>query len=583
MHTIPSVILIGNPNVGKSALFSRLTGTKVVSSNFPGTTLSVLRGMLETKHRSTTQNFELIDVPGLYSLTEQTQTSQRGARFVIDHADIIVNVLDATNLKRNLYLTMQLLQLGKPMIIVLNMWDEARYHGITIDTNALSNALGVPVIPTTAPSGNGVPFLVQALRDTTLRAPAGPVEPTTPDWATISEIITTVQTITQRAKRPLEYLATLTLHPLWGTLLAVGILITTLSTIFFLSELLEGSILQLFSLTLTTPLVWLHKMLAGFPFLQSFLVGTVENGVIDFEQAMGLLSTGIYIPLGQVAPPVTAFYLIMGMLEDCGYLPRLATLADTLMHRYALHGFALIPMLLGAGCNVTGIIGTRVLDNRRQRIITAVLLSITIPCASQTGFIVAMTSRMGSFYAAMIFVTLAVTWHLLGTLLGKQEKQNYQEMIIEIPPLRMPRLRPSLTKLAYRVRNFLSDAIPITIIGIGILLILNYFMVFEFLGRTVFSFLHTLWGLPSQVIPALFMGLFRKEIALSYLKMIPDLSQAQAFISTLLLTLWFPCISVYSILYKEFGLRPLLWMIGVMFAVSTTLGTLAHMLIATFG
>jgi ferrous iron transport protein B len=239
-------------------------------------------------------------------------------------------------------------------------------------------------------------------------------------------------------------------------------------------------------------------------------------------------------------------------------------------------------MVLGAGCNVTGIVGTRVLDNRRQRIITAVLLSVTIPCASQTGFIVAMTDRMGGGYTALLFVILALTWHILGTIMGQYGQHNYQELIIEIPPLRMPRMGPSLHKLSYRVRNFLSDAIPITIAGIGVLLILNYFAVFEFLGRTVFSFLHTLWGLPSSVIPALFMGLFRKEIALSFLKVIPDLSAAQAFISTLLLTLWFPCISVYTILYKEFGSKALGWMVALMFTVSTIVATLAHMLLRTF-
>ncbi|MGD1997573.1 MAG: nucleoside recognition domain-containing protein, partial [Candidatus Dependentiae bacterium] len=282
------------------------------------------------------------------------------------------------------------------------------------------------------------------------------------------------------------------------------------------------------------------------------------------------------IPLGQVAPVVAAFYLAMGLLEDAGYLPRLAILADTLMHRYALHGFALIPMLLGAGCNVTGIVGTRVLDSRQQRIITAALLSITIPCASQTGFIVAMADRMGGAYTALIFIVLGVTWHTLGLLLGAQQQQNYQELLIEIPPFRLPRWQQSLHKLSYRVRNFLSDAIPITIGGIAILLVLNYFAVFSYLGNTVFRFLHTLWGLPVDVMPALFMGLFRKEIALSFLKMVPNLSAAQAFVSTLLLTLWFPCISVYTILYKEFGGRTLIKLVGLMAAASTTIGIIAH-------
>lgn len=615
MNTLHRVVLLGNPNVGKSALFSRLTGTKVVSGNFPGTTLSVTRGALEVHSRHhDTKVFELIDVPGVYSLTEKTETSQRGARFVIQHADLIVNVIDATNLKRNLYLTMQLKQLGRPMVVALNMSDEAQYHGITIDTKELSRQLGVPVIATTAVTGHGMAALRTALTRTVLATrpewcgqqsaqscctssctSPHPTDVTQPDWKKITAIMAAAHHASPRRKRPWEYLATLTLHPFWGTLFAIGVLATTLTSVFYLSNALESSINALFTYTLTTPLCWLHNLLSFSPFLQQTIVGTVTymdpgqagmtvgHGVIDFETAMGLLSTGVYIPLGQVAPVVTAFYFAMGLLEDAGYLPRLAILADTLMHRYALHGFALIPMLLGAGCNVTGIVGTRVLDSRQQRIITAALLSITIPCASQTGFIVAMADRMGALYTSLIFVTLGLTWHLLGLLLGAQQKQNYQELLIEIPPLRMPRLQQSLHKLSYRVRNFLSDAIPITIAGIAVLLVLNYFDIFSYLGRTVFSFLHTLWGLPADVIPALFMGLFRKEIALSFLKIIPNLTASQAFISTLLSTLWFPCISVYTILYKEFGGRTLIKLIGLMAAVSTLIGMTAHAVIVAFG
>lgn len=584
-NAVRTIVLVGNPNVGKSSLFSRLTGTKVITSNFPGTTLSVTRGTLEVRRGGTNHAYELIDIPGLYSLSEQTETARRGARFVIEQADIIINVIDATQLKRNLYLHTQLQTLGRPMLVALNMSDEAGYHGITIDTALLSAKLGCPVVPTTGISGMGVGKLLTALTQLPpiSHHPGTQTPILRPDWDTISAIITAVQTKQKRCKRLIEYVATISVHPFWGTLLALGVFVLTLALIFYLSLGLEDTITWLFEATLTTPLTWLHTQLSWSPFLQQTVVGTVTNTGIDFQSAMGLLSTGIYIPLGQVAPPVIAFYSMMGLLEDSGYLPRLAFVADNLLHRYALHGVAIMPMLLGAGCNVTGIIGTRILDNRRQRIIAATLLSLAVPCASQTGFIVAMTHRMGGWLTAALFVTLVAIWHFLGLIFGAHERHSYQEMVMEIPPLRLPRLQPSLHKLWYRAGNFLSDAIPLTIAGIGILLVLNYFCILEWLGDSVFGFLHTLWGLPREVMPALFMGLFRKEIALSFLKMVPTLSHAQAFIATLLLTLWFPCVSVYTILYKEFGLRTLGWMVALMFGVSTVIGMLAHMLLTTFG
>lgn len=584
-----TVVLVGNPNVGKSALFSRLTGTNMITSNFPGTTLSVTRGTLEVRRGGVNHAFHLIDLPGLYSLTETTDTAQRGARFIIEQADIIINVIDATDLKRNLYLTMQLQQLNRPMLVALNMYDEAGYHGITIDQNQLGIALVSPTFATAGITGLGISSLIDGLLKTALAAcntscrKEEPIELERPDWQKITTLVNTVQQASPRTKRLAEHLATLSVHPIWGSIIALGVFVGTLTTIFYLSGALEDSMNALFTTTLTTPLCWLHRLLSWSSFLQQTIVGTVENGTINFESAMGLLSTGLYIPIGQVAPPVIAFYSIMGMLEDSGYLPRLALVADNLMHRYALHGVAIMPMLLGAGCNVTGIIGTRVLDNRRQRIITATLLSIAIPCTSQTGFIMAMAPRMGGLLTATLFITLAAVWHGLGTAFGAHERHNYQEMVMEMPPLRAPRLRQSALKLWVRARNFLRDAIPITIGGIGILLILNYFSVLALLGRTVFSFLHHLWGLPHEVVPVLFMGLFRKEIALSFLKMIPSLSHAQAFTATLLLTLWFPCVSVYTILYKEFGFKTLLRLTGIMFAVSTSIGVCAHMILTTFG
>ncbi|MDQ5941138.1 MAG: ferrous iron transport protein [Candidatus Dependentiae bacterium] len=579
---LKTVVLVGNPNVGKSSLFYRLTGTHVITGNFPGTTLSVTRGTLSTHQKNAEYSYEIIDLPGMYSLTEHTGAMTKGALFVLSQADIIINVIDSTQLKRNLYLHLQLKTLGKPTIIALNLYDEAGYHGIHINTDLLSTRLSCPVIPTVSISGNGIPALVKAISSlpSTTNLTAQPSS--RPNWQEITEHVTTVQRCTKRRKTFLEHLTTLSVHPVWGAILALIVFGSTLAALFALSSSLEFTILSLFNFVLEQPLQLLHALCEKHPFLRTFLIGDISQSPIDFENAMGILTTGLYIPLGQVAPPVIAFYATMGLLEDSGYLPRIAYVADTLMHRYALHGAAIIPMLMGAGCNVTGIIGTRILENRQQRIIAATLIAIAVPCASQTGFIVAMAVKMGPMLLTCLIISLIVLWHLIGLILGVQRRNNYPELIMEMPPLRLPRWRPSLRKLAHRVKNFLSDAIPITIIGIGIVLLLTHTGILTCIAQTLFGWTHTLWGLPQETVPALCMGLFRKEIALTFLRAVPSLTQAQAFTATLILTLWFPCVSVYAILYKEFGFRTVCLMALFMALVSSITGIIAHMVLTTF-
>jgi ferrous iron transport protein B len=580
---IQTVVLVGNPNVGKSSLFYRLTGTHVVTSNFPGTTISVTRGTITTSSQGISRAYEILDIPGLYSLTESTAATASGALFILSQADIIINVIDATRLKRNLYLHMQLKTLNKPLIVALNMWDEALYHGITIQTQNLSTALECPVIPTISVAGNGIRFLIDALNKTSLlQAPIDKTRTLRPQWDEISHIVSIVQTITPRHKTFGEYLTTLSVHPLWGIVGACMVFGGTLFGLFMLSSSLESTILTLFSMLLEPPLLWLHSLLQSTPLIQTLLVGTVTHNSINFIESLGLLSTGLYIPLGQVAPPVIAFYIAMGLLEDSGYLARIAYVADTLMHRYALHGIAVIPMLMGAGCNVTGIIGTRILENKHQRMIAATLIAIAVPCASQTGFIVAMAGKMGFFLCGMLIVSLIIIWHVIGLLMGTQRHKNYQELILEMPPLRIPRIAPSTRKLMHRIKNFLSDAIPITIIGIGIVLVLTHSGLLQKSTAVLFGWTRTLWGLPQEIVPALCMGLFRKEIALSFLRGLPALTQPQAFTATLLLTLWFPCVSVYAILYKEFGAKALITMTLIMCLISGSAGLIAHMIFTTF-
>ena len=571
------IVLMGNPNVGKSLLFSRLTGTKVVTSNFPGTTVGITRGTFSCTHLNCNEHqYMLIDAPGAYSFSNQKEHAdiEKVARKITETADIIINVVDATSLERNLLLTLELIKCHKgPLIMALNLWDEAKYHGISIDIKELSNILGIPVIPTIALTGNGVKELATTVTNFPDLKDRIVINDSI-DWDIIKNIENRVQTKITRKKRLHEYWESITLDPIWGTLIAIAILIICFSAIFFIADYIENFIEIILQYCYTPLLLGLYKLLNGFPFLQTILVGTTDGLTINYSEAMGLLTSGLYIPLAKVAPPVGIFYAIIGLLEDSGYLPRLATLSDTVMHRFALHGFAIVPLILGAGCNVTGILATRLLPNRAQRIIASFLLSIAIPCTSQIAMIVRMGGRMGVKYMFVIFACLFLIWYSVGYFLGMHQTKSYDELILELPPYRIPDMKMVFKKLYYRMYNFFGDAIPVTIGGIFILLVCNYFHLLDGLANFLGIFSQKLWGLPSTVVPVILMGLFRKEIALSFLDRHSELTNAQLCVTTLLLSISFACLSVYTILYKEFGGRVLFYMVAAMCGIATLMGFL---------
>lgn len=576
------IVLVGNPNVGKSLIFSRLTGTKVITSNFPGTTVGITRGTVRCEHRACDiHQYALIDAPGIYSLKTLEQDAEHVAGKIIMEADVAINVLDATNLERNLLLTLELIKQNPGrVIVVLNLWDEARYHGISINTQRLSELLGAPVIPTIGLTGYGI----KKLMSTAMSFASEPQHHIPVDqevsWENVKKIVESVQQKTARRKRFAEYLETVTLSPVAGIIIAFFVLIGSFALVSYLGDAIESGIAAFLNFFYTPLLLKLHAVCESAPFFQQLLVGTVVDGTINYGEAMGMLTSGIYIPLAKVAPVVAIFYLVIGILEDCGYLPRLAILSDTLMHRFALHGFAIVPMVLGAGCNVTGVVATRILPNRKQRIIASLLLSLAIPCTSQTAMIAGLGAKIGFTYMLSLFGTLFLIWYIMGRVLGAQEQQSYSELLMEIPPYRMPHAGTTFKKLYYRLHNFFADAIPVTIVGICVLLVANYFHLFDYVATTIGPVAHTLWGLPPKVIPVLMMGLFRKEIAISFLDSFSDLSAPQVFVATLLLSLYFACISVYAVLYKEFGLRTFGMMVAVMFLISSIAGCCAHIVLS---
>ena len=403
-HSLKKVVLAGNPNVGKSVIFTQLSGVYAISSNYPGTTVDFSKSTV----RKNNTWFELIDAPGTYALSAEAE-AEKIAEKLIEEGDIVVNVVDATNLERNLYLTFELLEKKKPMILVLNMWDEAKKRGIEIDREALEEALGVPVIPVVATTGEGIKDLVRALD----RAQVPKLIPQDHEkrWEEIGNLLKKVQRFSYREPQWVDFLYRATISPVGGLLIGIGVLIGS----FFLIRLIGEGIINyvfdpLFDRFYLPLLEKLDQLLSFSPFLQSLLIGQRIEGVIDFEQSLGVLSTGIYIPIAVVLPYILAFYLILGFLEDIGYLPRLAVLLDGFFHKVGLHGYAIVPTLLGLGCNVPGILGTRVLESEVERFIVATLISVAIPCAAQQALIVGVLGDFGIGPVVLVYSVLFLVW-----------------------------------------------------------------------------------------------------------------------------------------------------------------------------
>ncbi|MFO8132503.1 MAG: FeoB small GTPase domain-containing protein [Thermoplasmatota archaeon] len=319
------IVLMGNPNVGKSVVFARLTGAQVISSNYPGTTIDYSKGRLRIEG----ERAEIIDAPGTYSL-EPSNKAEEVAVELLHDADIVVNVVDATNLERNLYLTLELLEQDVPVVVALNMWDETAHEGITIDRERLEELLGVPAVPTVALTGEGFRELVAALPDARQcdRLPAGEEA----RWVDIGHIIRAVQHVEHRHHTIWDRLADATIMPASGIPIAIVVLLAS----FWLIQVIGESVITV----LMDPLFEAYRPLVmdlsewlGPGMLHDILVGQLIEGGIDYEQSMGMLTTGLYVPFGIVLPYIAAFYLLLSLLEDSGYLPRLATLTDNVFHR----------------------------------------------------------------------------------------------------------------------------------------------------------------------------------------------------------------------------------------------------------
>jgi ferrous iron transport protein B len=328
---------------------------------------------------------------------------------------------------------------------------------------------------------------------------------------------------------------------------------------------------------------WVMRLdsMLGNGFLHELLIGKIIEGEVDFVQSMGVLTTALYVPVGMVLPYIVAFYVVLAILEDSGYLPRLATLSDSLLHKLGMHGHGILPVFLGLGCNVPGILAARVLETRKQRFIASTLIGISVPCMAQTAMIFGVLGDHGSRYILLVFATLTAVFIVAGFLLKRLVPGDAPEIFLEIPPYRRPSVLAVFKKTWMRVRWFLTEAIPFLFLGVLLVNILFSIGFFRFTGVLLAPVLEGICGLPQEAASALMVGFLRKDLAVGMLLPL-NMTPMQLVTAVTMLTVYFPCAATFAVMMKELKLVDTIKASLIMVSVSLLVGGMLNLLSSFF-
>ena len=555
-------LLAGNPNVGKSLIFSRLTGIGIISSNFPGTTVGLNYG--KTQFGAT--SYDIIDIPGLYRLEEEwlIEGKKRNLFKELDY-DFIVSVADASHLERNLYFLLEMMQLKKPIVLLLNKFDEAQRKGIHIDVKKLSKLLGIAVIPTVAPTGEGLKELARSAQQISaghthmhhvLEVPPAPED----KWHLIGSIVEQVQKVEHKHPSVWEMLQGWATRPVTG--LPIALLVLALS--FFLVRFIGENLISLLD-----PLYENYY----FPFVErlfSFAQNTTLGNILigdGGETYFGILTDGLHIALVDVMPYVFAFYTILGFLGELGYLPRIAVLLDRILHNIGLHGYGALPIMLGFGCKVPAVMGVRILETRRERIIALALILVLAPCISQTAMVISILSPYGVKYMLIVFAALFINGVIAGTLLNRVMKGETPELFMEIPSWQVPQLKPLARKIWIRMREYLFDALPLILTGVVVVDLMELSGLTAWLTRVLRGPVEAMLGLPADATPVLLLGFLRKDISIALLEPF-NLPPQALVVACVFMTMYFPCVATFFVMLRESGWKDTLRVVGLTFLMA---------------
>jgi ferrous iron transport protein B len=517
----------------------------------------------------------IIDVPGTYSL-DATNKAEQVAVKMLDKGDVIINVVDATNLERNLYLTLQLLEQDIPMVVALNMWDETHHLGIKVDLKRLEDRLGVPVVPTAAIIGQGINNLVNIIPKASVNSEMRPITEEE-RWASVGKIVKETTRIRHRHHTIMERMADATVVPGTGIPIALLAMFLVFMIIRFIGEgIINFALDPIFEGYRPYAMALYNSMSPGLA--RDVLIGRLINGEIDYLQSMGLLTTGFYVPLAMVLPYIISFYFVLSVLEDIGYLPRLAVLVDNVFHKIGLHGHSIVTVFLGLGCNVPGALSTRVLETKKQRFISATLLAISVPCMAQIAMVFGILGRYGILYIGLVFITLAIVYVTVGTILNRIMPGESPELFLEIPPYRKPSLEALFKKTWMRVRAFIVEAVPFVFLGVLIINAMYMTGFIDWLGIIFGPLITGLWGLPEGATAALLVGFLRKDVAVGMLLPL-GMSPMQLVIAATVLTVYFPCIATFIVLFRELGWMDMAKATAIMLGTAFIVGVVMRLIL----